>query len=521
MANPKPVTIPALREWEGARGAFSLGPRPRIVVEPGHRADLRSEAVALADDLAHITRRRPTPANGGPLHTGDIQLRLVPGDDSLGREGYELTIGDSVRVRAGTGAGVFYGGRTLLQLLRQGSEVPAGRARDWPGYPERGLMLGNGDYLLPGFLDQQIRELAYLKLNHLHLHFADYRWQVESQRHPEVASDERVCLTREEVRRLVALARRHHITVVPEIDMPGHMGAALAAHPELQLEDAYGKRAPDKLDITIPAALRFARELIEDMLRLFPGPYWHAGGDEFMPNREYGRYPKLEAHARARYGAGATAADAFNGFINWVDGVVRDHGRTLRVWNDQLGDGRAVALSPDVIVEAWTATSPGGRGPNPPAPQQLLNEGHRVLNASWFPTYVVQPRPGRAVVDIGEGYETWHVSQFHGESSRPLATPQTISSNDLGILGSKLHVWWDTGPSEILPLLHPRLQLIAQKTWDSTPLVSGYEEFRQLGAKVGRAPANAGGRFAGWWPRAVAGAQRRWPRWSRLHGRRR
>ncbi|MBA3261959.1 MAG: family 20 glycosylhydrolase [Thermoleophilaceae bacterium] len=82
------------------------------------------------------------------------------------------------------------------------------------------------------------------------------------------------------MRDIVEFARRHHIRVIGEIDMPGHLRAALGAHPELQLTDSAGVRNADKLDITLPAARRFCRDLILEYLQLFPGRYWHAGADE-------------------------------------------------------------------------------------------------------------------------------------------------------------------------------------------------------------------------------------------------
>src|SRR5205814_1631718 len=133
----------------------------------------------------------------------------------------------------------------------------------------------------------------------------------------------------------------------PEIDMPGHMQAALGNHPELQLADASGQRAPDKLDYTKPEARRFARELIEEYMALFPASEWHMGADEFLSvilpptPADYARYPQLEAYAKATYGPTANAKDGFLGFVNDVDAIVRAHGKTLRVWNDGLDGGNA------------------------------------------------------------------------------------------------------------------------------------------------------------------------------------
>ena len=189
-----------------------------------------------------------------------------------GGEGYALRIGDRLSILAASPTGAFYGGRTLLQLVRAGGPIPRGRARDWPRYPERGLMIDNGRRFFPrAWLEQRIVELAGLKLNLLHLHLSDNEgFRIESETHPEAVTAP--FLSKRDVRRLVAVASRHHVTLVPEIDAPGHMRAALRAHPELQLADAGGGLAADKLDVTDPLARRFVFDLIDELRAPVPEP---------------------------------------------------------------------------------------------------------------------------------------------------------------------------------------------------------------------------------------------------------
>ncbi len=361
-----PPTIPAIRQWRPAEGAFRLTAASRIV------GDRLPEAAMLARELGRpLAARPPAP--------GDVELALGSGDRALGAEGYRLEVGRTVRIEARTRAGVFHGTRTLLQLLRAGPAIPAGRARDWPTYPERGLMIDNGRrYFAPAWIKRRIRELAYLKLNQLHLHFSDDQgFRIESSRHPEVVSAQH--LTKRQVRDIVAYARDRHVRVIGELDMPGHLRAALARHPELQLRSAEGVTRPDKLDISKPAARRFARDLILEYLDLFPGRYWHAGADEYLAPGEYADYPQLKG-GRA----------AYLRFVRWLDRLVHAHGRTLRVWHDGLSGAR---LPRRVVVEWWTDHAG-------PPPARLLADGHRVLNAGWWPTYyVVSPLGGRAPVD--------------------------------------------------------------------------------------------------------------------------
>ena len=260
----RPPTIPALREWHGGYGAFALRPSSRVV-------GTSAEAALLGSEL-----RRPVVA-GATAGPGDIELVLGSTDRRLGREGYRLDVGDSVRIEARTAAGAFYGTRSVLQLLRRGSKIPAGQARDWPRYPERGLMIDNGRrYFSPAWIKRRIEQLAYLKLNQLHLHFSDNEgFRIESESHPEIVSGRH--LTKRQVRGIVEFARRRHVRVIPELDMPGHLRAALARHPELRLPGS-----TDALDISLPAARRFCRDLILEYLDLFGGRYWHAGADEYQ-----------------------------------------------------------------------------------------------------------------------------------------------------------------------------------------------------------------------------------------------
>jgi hexosaminidase len=488
-ADPRPPTIPALRSWKPAAGSFQLRAGSRLVLARRHHRRLAPEARLFADELLRLTGRRLPVVVGDDLAVGDIQLALGAGDRRLGREGYRLQVGGALRISARGDAGVFYGTRTLLQLLRRAPAVPAGVARDWPRYPERGLMIDNGrKYFTVGWIERRIRELAYLKLNHLHLHVSDNQgFRIESATHPEIVSREH--LTKEQVRAIVALAGRYHVRVVPEIDMPGHLQAALAAHPELQLESVAGARSPDKLDVTLPAARRFARELIDEYLPLFPGRYWHGGADEYLGSAAaYAAHPQLERYAKERYGPGANGVDAYLGFINWMNRLVRRRGKRLRIWHDGLSGGNAVRVSRDVLVE-WWADHAG------PRPGELLSRGHRIMNAGWYPTYYVNGPLGAVRPGMRGAYESWEVHRFHGlliGREDPVTSPFVVGRDEPLNVGSKINVWNDEPEreteQEIELGIAPRLRVIAQKTWDSPRLAAGYDDFLRLGAEVGGAP---------------------------------
>jgi hexosaminidase len=411
---------------------------------------------------------------------GDIEVAQGAPDRKLGSEGYRLDVGRVLRIEAPTATGAFYGTRSVVQLLSRSGRIPAGTARDWPRYPERGLMLDNGRrYFSPAWLRARIRALAALKLNQLHLHFSDDQgFRVASRSHPEIVSREH--LTKRQVRGLVAYARARHIRVIPEIDMPGHMGAALVRHPKLQLAGPSGARRTSQLDVTKPAARRFARDLILEYLDLFPGRYWHGGADEYLAAADYSRYPQLQRYARSKHGARANGADAYLDFVNWMDRLVRSRGRTLRTWNDGLADGRVVRARRDIVVDWWSDfTGPG--------PRALLARGHRILNGGWWPTYYVNGPLGAVRPSMRIAYESWAVNEFRGLAfglEPPAAPAERVPRGSRRNLGSELHVWNDDPDHETDAQtargIAPRLRVLAQKTWDSPLIAKRYEGFQRI-----------------------------------------
>lgn len=498
----RPLTIPALREWQTAAGSYGYCARSRIVVARESEDALRPVAEVFADDLQALSGRRPAivPGEAGDAGDGDIHLALDESDARVGSEGYRLTLGTAAVIRAQAAAGAFYGTRSLLQLLRQSTRLPAGEALDWPRYPQRGLMLDIGrKYFTPGWIEARIREMAALKLNLLHLHFSEtLGFRIDSETHPEIVSPAH--LSKGEVRRIVASAAEHFITVVPEIGMPAHMGAALAPYPELQLADVTGQRVAGLLDVSLPEAEPFAHSLIDEYLPLFPGPYWHTGGDEYLAFYDYVRYPQLAARANEQFGPMSNGKDVVHDFINRSNRHIREQGKTTRMWNDDLDGGIAVTVDPDIVVEWWTNFSPLGDLVLIPSPQTLLDRGHSILNASWFPTYYVvggaagfpEGLPPR--VDMRPAYESWDVHQFYGplDTGPTQTVPATVAEDEPRNLGAKLHVWCD-GPDaetedEIAAGIAPRLRVIAQKTWHTPLLTPAYADFETIMATVGGPP---------------------------------
>jgi hexosaminidase len=236
--------------------------------------------------------------------------------------------------------------------------------------------------------------------------------------------------------------------------------------------------------VTLPAARRFARDLVLEYLELYPGSYWHGGADEYLTPADYAKYPQLQRFARARYGARANGPDAYLGFVNWLDRLVRGRGRTLRVWNDGLGDGRAVKVRRHIVVEWWADHSG-------PGPRALLRGGHRILNAGWWPTYYVNGSLGTVRPSMQAAYESWAVNRFNGLAlnlALPPSPGEVIPRGTRRNLGSELHVWNDDPDHETDAQtargIAPRLRVLAQKTWDSPRPARTYAGFERIARAI-------------------------------------
>ncbi|MDW4908478.1 glycoside hydrolase family 20 protein [Streptomyces sp. ADMS] len=471
-----PRTIPAVREHTPARGP---GWRPasaaRVVVGAGALAD---EGKLLAGEL------KMTYGGTAAPRAGDVQLKLDPGQAARGPESYTLTVRSGrVTVAAPAEAGVFYGTRTLKQEVADGSTAPEGVVRDRPAKAQRGLMLDIArKHFTAAWIEARIRELGDLKFNELGLHFSDDQgFRIASDTHPEVVSKDR--LTKAEVRRILALAASRHITVVPEIDSPGHLGAVLAAHPDLQLTNAQGTPARGAIDISKPGAAKIVDDLLNEYADLFPGSSWHLGGDEYRAltvSSPATSYPQLAAAAREKYGSGAGVSDLATGWLNDRAATVRAHNRTaVRAWNDGFYQSGSVQPAKDIQVAYWTGKEIGARQPT-----GYLSAGRKVVNYNDEYLYYVLGQPNTFVYPTGERiYRQWTPRVLRGSTA-------VSSAYDGQILGGVFAVWCDLAGSQtqnqVAAGIRMPLRATVQKLWDprAQPPLS-WTEFRKLADRLG------------------------------------
>ncbi|MEU2221875.1 glycoside hydrolase family 20 protein [Streptomyces sp. NPDC018347] len=467
-----PRTIPAVRSHTPERGP-GWQPRPggRVVVGDARLAD-EGKLIAGELGLGYAGQRDDARA-------GDVRLALGGGG---GQESYTLTVrGGRVDISGPGEAGVFYGTRTLKQEVHGGGTAPEGVVRDTPAKPVRGFML---DIARKPFgvswIEDRIRELGDLKYNELGLHFSDDQaFRIQSDSHPEIVSP--VHLTKAQVREIVALANSRHITVVPEIDSPGHLGAVLAAHPEFQLRNASGVPTRGAIDISADGSAKLVDDLLNEYADLFPGGRWHLGGDEYQAltvRDPQTSYPQLAAAARRKYGSGGTVADLTTGWLDDRAATVRAHGKSVRAWNDGFFRSASVQPGKDLRVAYWTGKEIGAR-----QPAEYLGAGREVINYNDEFLYYVLGQPQTFVYPTGQRiYEQWTPRVLRGTTAVP-------ARYDGQIAGGTFAVWGDfpnaQTEAQVAAGIRMPLRATVQKLWDPGRPALPWAAFRGLADRLG------------------------------------
>ncbi|MFD3944141.1 glycoside hydrolase family 20 protein [Streptomyces sp. NPDC058579] len=467
-----PLTVPAVRAHEAARGpGWRPTPEAGVVVAAGSEG-LADEGRLLAGELK-IAYRGAVAARAG-----DVELAL---GGAGAPESYTLTTRDDrVRITGPDQAGVFYGTRTLKQSVNGSGAMPEGTVTDAPAKPQRGLNLDIArKFFTAEWIEARLREMADLKLNQFGLHFSDDQgFRIESDTHPEIVSAQH--LTKAEVRRILALAQTLHITVVPEIDSPGHLGAVLRAYPDLRLLNVQGVPRQGAIDISKPASAKLIDELLREYAGLFPGGWFHVGADEYQAltvRNPAASYPQLATAAREKYGPQAGVQDLAEGWLNDRAAVVRGTGKVAKAWNDGFFRGGVVTADKRIEVEYWTGKEIGAR-----PPIEYLQEGRKVVNLNDEFLYYVLGEPNQFTYPTGRRiYEQWTPLVLRGTTPVPARYgPQ--------ILGGRFAVWCDLSqaqtPAQVADGIRMPLTATAQKLWDARTPTASWDQFRALAVKV-------------------------------------
>ncbi|MFF4285330.1 beta-N-acetylhexosaminidase [Streptomyces sp. NPDC001739] len=494
-----PQVIPAVRMFHRAEGR---GWRPskgaRVVVPAGKGSNVADEAALMARDLGGLT----VVYGDEPVRPGDIEVKLSAknatgqGNNLPARsaddEAYTLTAkGTRLTLTAPTDAGIFYGTRTVKQAVRAAGGLPEGSIQDRPDRPQRGMSLDNARKpFTEAWIEARLREIADLKLNQFQLHFSDDQgFRIQSDTHPEVVSADH--LTKAQVRRIIALARSLHISVVPELDSPGHLGKVLESHPDLQLHRASGSVVPGAIDISNPKAGPLIDSLLREMGQLFTNPkgapaYWHLGGDEYqalMSSSPSTSYPQLARAARQKFGSNGTIEDLTTSWLNDRQKTVEGQGKNrIEAWNDGFFSSPAISADKNRTVAYWTGKEAGKR-----PPEAFLREGRTVLNFNDEYLYYVLGQPNQFTYPTGERiYRDWTPKVIRG--TRAVNVPASMTGPDR-IPGARFAIWCDRSQAQTAPQVAAGIRLplaaLAQKTWaPGTPALS-WTAFTALAKKAG------------------------------------
>lgn len=488
----QPRTVPAVRSFKAADGrGWRVSKNARVVVPAGKDSTAADEARRLAADLGGL----PVVWKDD-VRPGDVELTLDKkggknnaAPKSTADEAYTLTARDTrLTLSAPTDTGLFNATRTVVQSVRAGGGVPEGTVEDRPDRAQRGLLVDTArKHFGADWLEARIREMADLKLNQLQLHFSDDQgFRIESDSHPEIVSKDH--LTKDQVRHLVALARELHITVIPEIDSPGHLGAVIDEHPSLQLRSAAGSAPRGAVDISQAESAKIVDDLLREYAGLFaekgvPGPRWHLGGDEYTAltvDSPAASYPQLARAAREKYGAKATVEDLTTGWLNDREQTLRKAGvQHVEAWNDGFHSSGVIAPDRDRTVAYWTGKEIGAR-----EPATYLEDGRTVVNLNDEYLYYVLGQPNDFTYPTGERiYKEWTPAVLRGTGP----VPASLAGADR-VPGARFGVWCDLAgsqtPEQVADGIRRPLAALSQKVWDPRKPSLSWTDFAARAAKA-------------------------------------
>ncbi len=459
---PRPVSEVA------TGGSFILSAQTGIYVEPA-----TDEAKAIGEYLAEALKPATGYAfvvqgtNGTPAQ-GSIYLTLTGADPALGNEGYALTITpELVKLAANQPAGLFYGVQTIRQLLPPAIDsssiqpgvwaIGTGTITDYPRFAWRGAMLDVARHFF-GVKDvtRYIDLLAYYKINRLHLHLSDDQgWRIQINSWPnlalyggslEVGGNAGGYYSQDDYAYIVDYARSRYITIIPEIDMPGHINAALASYPELTCDGV----APElftgttvgfsSICVNKDITYTFLENVIGELAALTPGPYIHIGGDE----------------------AQATAIDDYINFIKRAQSIIEANSKHVIGWEEITQS----QLQPDTIIQAWNPSNSSSGSTGQEALQRdvllAVGQGIKITMSPADRAYLDQKYSSSTPLGLDwAGY----INLQTAYTWDPATLIPGITEKD--ILGVEAPLWSETLTSmaDLEYMAFPRLLGIAEIGW--------------------------------------------------------
>lgn len=481
-----PSVIPALQEWKSANGTYRLPVDGKIVVPEADESRLKESALILAQDLKTMFGWNYQVVTG-KKEKGAICLSLGKADRRLGEEGYRLKIRDGVSVEAPAAKGVFWGTRTLLQMIHNQPEgLMRGEAADFPQYPNRGFMIDVGrKFFTMDYLRDYVKILSFYKINELQVHlndngfaeFFDNDWnktyaafRLESERFPGLTAKDG-SYSKEEFREFQKMAAQYGVTVIPEIDVPAHSLAFTHYNPRLAADKKeYGM---DHLDLYKPEVYEFVDSLFDEYLSgddpVFVGREVHIGTDEYNLKE----------------------AEQFRYFTNHCMNLVSKYGKQPRLWGSlSVMKGDTPVDLKGKVVSAWNYDWM--------SVDDCLKAGAKVVNlCDWLLYLVPAAHYYHDFLDCRWLYESWIPEMMRLEDVKP-------AERNPDFLGAMLAVWNDRvgngiSQQDVHIRTFPALQVIGEKMWKGENAARvPYADFKALCDATPEAPGvNLAGKVEG------------------------
>ena len=472
-----------------------------VIAYPKDNDLLKRNAEFLAEYIAEATgyTLKTQAIENGEKPSKAIVLGL---DSSIANaEGYRLTTqADGISICGQTANGVFYGIQTLRKSIPAQAQdaailLPAGQVEDQPRFSYRGMHLDVGRHFFPvEFIKEYIDLLALHNMNTFHWHLTeDQGWRIEIKKYPKLTEigsiRQRTVIghnsgeydntpyggfyTQDEAREIVKYAQERYITVIPEIDLPGHMLAALAAYPELGCTGGPYEVCPewgvfeDVLCIGNEKTIPFLEDIMTEIMDIFPSKYIHIGGDE-APRTRWQKCPKCQALIKKeglKADKNHTAEDRLQSYCTvQIEKFLNVHGRQIIGWDEILeGD-----LAPNATVMSWRGSAGGIKA---------AQMGHDVImtpNTYCYFDYFQSKDKENEPYDAIGGYLP--VEQVY--SLNP--TEGLNEEQAKYILGAQANVWTEymTSTQQVEYMILPRMAALAEVQW-TEPSKKEYNNFLQ------------------------------------------
>jgi len=463
--------IPMPRSVEYHSGNFTISTETKFYT------NLSAESRQALTDYLEGTSLGSVPFAESATGNNGIELNLCDSSIVTGNEAYRIEIDKKgIRLSASTETGIFYGLQTLLQLLNNSDNktLPALTINDSPRFPYRGLHLDVSRHFFDKeFVKKQLDAMAYFKMNRLHWHLTDGAgWRIEIKKYPRLTSfaawrpfdklndwwvggrtfceqdDPRAVggyYTQDDIREVVAYAAERHITIIPEIEMPGHSEEVLATYPELSCSGKPYVNAD--FCIGTEKTFEFLENVLLEVIDLFPSEYIHIGGDEASKS-SWKTCPRCQKRMADEH---LNSVDELQSYmIHRIEKFLNDHGRKIIGWDEIIEGG----LSPTATVMSWRGEEGGIKA---------VKAGNQAIMTPGKYCYLdaFQDAPNTQPMAIG-GYLTLEkVYSFE-------PVPDSLSTKEAElILGVQGNVWTEhiPTPEHYEYMIYPRILALAEIGW--------------------------------------------------------